>query len=116
MKKNFRVSLLCLYVLMHAVVFSFAQPGSFKNTWSKAPAHIPNNASIDAPLMGNGRVAMSVGYSPNSLRYYLSRNDFWRLRSQADNLTGPRIAAELTIQLSGFIENSFSAEQLLQNG
>ena len=119
MNKNFRVTCLCFFVLIVSAVFAIpatAQPVFFKNTWSRPPEHIPNNASIDAPLMGNGRVTMSVGYSANSLRYYLSRNDFWRLRSQADNLSGPRAASQLNINLIGFNDSSFSAEQLLQNG
>ena len=61
--------------------------GMFKNNWTKPPAHIPNDVSIDAPLMGNGDVTMNVGYKDNFLRYYVGKNDFWRLRSQADNLS-----------------------------
>ncbi|MEO8417074.1 MAG: hypothetical protein ABI472_25645, partial [Ginsengibacter sp.] len=30
----------------------------FKNIWANPPQHIPNNVSIDAPLMGNGDVTM----------------------------------------------------------
>lgn len=41
-----------------------AQP-AFENIWTKPPQHIPNNVSIDAPLMGNGDVTMSVGYLEN---------------------------------------------------
>ena len=52
-----------------------SQP-AFKNIWSNPPQHIPNNVSIDAPLMGNGDVTMSVGYQENYLRYYLSKMIF----------------------------------------
>ncbi|MBZ5855519.1 glycosyl hydrolase family 95 catalytic domain-containing protein [Flavihumibacter profundi] len=106
------------FLFVSAMVSSpaIAQPGSFKNTWTTPPAHIPDNASIDAPLMGNGRMTMSVGYNDHCLRYYLSRNDFWRLRSQADNLSGPRVAAWLNINIIGSKAEGFSAEQLLQNG
>ncbi|WP_109698887.1 glycosyl hydrolase family 95 catalytic domain-containing protein [Chitinophaga deserti] len=88
----------------------------FKNTWTKPPSHIPNNASIDAPLMGNGDVTMSVGCKGDRLRYYLSKNDFWRLRSKADGLSGPRVVGFVDIKVNGFNEGDFSAEQSLRNG
>lgn len=95
-----------------------AQPGvpACKNTWKKAPSHIPNNVSIDAPLMGNGDITMSVGSAGDGLRYYLSKNDFWRLRSQADNLSGPRVVGFLDIHIDSFDKADFTAEQLLRNG
>ena len=93
-----------------------ARPGAFKNIWNKPPLHIPNDVSIDAPLMGNGDVTMSLGYSGTRLRYYLSKNDFWRLRSQADGLSGPRVAAFVDINIGGFNDAAFSAEQLISNG
>src|SRR6478609_1765464 len=87
----------------------FAGIGSFKNSWSRPPIHIPNDVSIDAPLMGNGDVTMSLGYSGTRLRYYLSKNDFWRLRSQEDGLSGPRVAAFVDINIGGFNDAAFSA-------
>lgn len=90
--------------------------GSIKNIWTKAPAQIPNNKSIDAPLMGNGDITMSVGSAGDGLRYYLSKNDFWRLRSQADNLSGPRVVGFLDIHIDGFDKAGFSAEQTIRNG
>ena len=92
-----------------------AQP-AFENIWTKPPQHIPNDVSIDAPLMGNGDVTMSVGYQENHLRYYLSKNDFWRLRSKADGLSGPRVAGFLDIKIDGFNNAGFTATQLISNG
>src|SRR6478609_4610313 len=94
----------------------FAGIGSFKNSWSRPPIHIPNNVSIDAPLMGNGDVTISVGYKGNVLRYYLSKNDFWRMKSQSDNLSGPRVAGVVDIAVEGLNDAGFAAEQLIQNG
>jgi len=92
-----------------------AQP-AFKNIWTKPPQHIPNDVSIDAPLMGNGDVTMSVGYQENHLRYYLSKNDFWRLRSKADGLSGPRVMGFVDIKIDGFDSAGFTATQLISNG
>jgi len=92
-----------------------AQPQSMKNRWTKPPEHIPNNVSIDAPLMGNGDVLMSVGYTANQLRYYLCKNDFWRLKSQADS-SGLRFVGFIDVNFNVFHNESFSAEQNIQNG
>lgn len=59
---------------------------------------------------------MSVGYKENTLRYYLSKNDFWRLRSQADGLSGPRVAGFMDISIEGLDGAKFTASQLIQNG
>ncbi|MBK6284729.1 MAG: hypothetical protein IPF54_20720 [Draconibacterium sp.] len=92
------------------------QTVSLKNYWTGAPSHIPNNVSIDAPLMGNGDLTLSVGIRENGLRFYLSKNDFWRLVSQGDGLSGPRSVGFVDVSIAGFNDATFSAEQLLQNG
>ncbi len=61
--------LLSLCVRGQGEISAMSQPGSFKNIWSKPPEHIPNDVSIDAPLMGNGDITMSLGYNGNRLRY-----------------------------------------------
>ncbi|WP_316838506.1 glycosyl hydrolase family 95 catalytic domain-containing protein [Pedobacter gandavensis] len=94
----------------------FAQSPAYKNTWLKAPARTPSDVAIDAPLMGNGDLTMSMGYKGNRLSFYLAKNDFWRLRSKADGLSGPRLAGVLNLNIEGFEEADFRAEQLLSNG
>lgn len=103
-------------IFQSLVLSAIAQPGAYKNNWTRPPAHIPANTSIDAPLMGNGDVTMSVGYQGDCLQYYLSKNDFWRLRSQADGLSGPRVVGLLGIRIEGFKDAGFAAEQLISNG
>ncbi len=91
-------------------------PGGYNNYWSSAPQLIPSDVSTDAPLMGNGDITMSVGYKENNLRYYLSKNDFWRLRSQADGLSGPRVVGFVDINIDGMSNADLSAWQSLANG
>ena len=113
-----------LFLLLLCNIWIFAQTSKnasssqviFKNIWTKPPSHIPGNVSIDAPLMGNGDVTMSVGFKGDRLRYYLSKNDFWRLRSKADGLSGPRVVGFVDVTINGFNEDNFSAEQSLSNG
>ncbi|WP_214227823.1 hypothetical protein [Pedobacter sp. B4-66] len=120
MNKTINISL--FLILCHLNVWSQSkqllngESASFKNIWTKPPAHIPNDVSVDAPLMGNGDVTMSVGFKGDQLRYYLSKNDFWRLQSKADGLSGPRVVGFVDIKVNGFNEGDFSAEQSLRNG
>ncbi len=108
--------LLISIFLSLSLISGIAQPPAFKNIWTNPPAHIPNDVSVDAPLMGNGDITMCVGYVPNRLRFYLSKNDFWRLKSQADNLSGPRVVAFVDINLNGNNNIDFLAEQNLSDG
>lgn len=107
---------LSLVALLFFCLTGIAQPPAFKNNWTNSPSHIPNDVSVDAPLMGNGDITMCVGYVPDRLRFYLSKNDFWRLKSQADNLSGPRIVAFADINLNNFTNDTFLAEQNLCDG
>ena len=91
-------------------------PVPFKNYWTKAPQRTPSEFSVDAPLMGNGDLTMSVSFNDNRLRYYLSKNDFWRLRSQADGLSGPRVVGFVDLKIEGFDKADFTAVQLIKNG
>jgi len=112
MNKTINVSLF-LVVLCYLNVWSQneldlnGKSVSFNNIWTKPPVHIPNDVSIDAPLMGNGDLTMSVGFKGDQLRYYLSKNDFWRLRSKADGLSGPRVVGFVDIKVNGFNEKDF---------
>ena len=116
LKLIFFLLLCCIDTFAQSNNPEIARIGLLKNNWLKSPAHIPNDVSIDAPLMGNGDVTMSMGYKGNCLRYYLSKNDFWRLRSQADGLSGPRVIGFVDMKIEGFDDAGFIAEQLISNG
>lgn len=117
MKSNLMLRFYGIFVYLLSLFLPVkAQSPLYKNTWEKPPQHIPNDVSIDAPLMGNGDVTMSVGFKENVLRYYLSKNDFWRLRSQADGLSGPRVVSFVDIKIKDFNNTDFSAGQQLNNG
>jgi len=113
-----------IFLLLQYSIFAFTQNnkpgvseiGLFKNHWTNPPSHIPNDVSIDAPLMGNGDVTMSLGYKGDCLRYYLSKNDFWRLRSQGNGFSGPKVVGLVDIKIEGFDDAGFTAEQLISNG
>lgn len=88
----------------------------YKNYWSAPPVRIPSDYSVDAPLMGNGDMLACLGFDGQTLRYYLSKNDFWRLKSQADGLSGPRVSGYFNLIVNGFSVGDFSASQTLSDG
>ncbi len=110
--KNFLLiigMLLCAYE-------GFGQPIGYMNVWERAPLHIPNESSTDAPLQGNGDIGMCVGFERGILRYYLTKNDFWRLQSKAEHLSGPRVCGYVDIKIKNYENAGFKAEQSLING
>ena len=110
--KNFLLIIAALFWVYNG----YAQPSDFKNVWEHAPLHVPNEPSIDAPLMGNGDIGMCVGFERGTLRYYLTKNDFWRLQSKADHLSGPRVCGYVDVKMKSLADATFRAEQSLMNG
>ena len=108
--------ILWMIVALLTLFKGYAQPANYTNTWEKAPAFIPNESSTDAPLMGNGDIGMCLGFNQGLLRYYLTKNDFWRLQSKAEHLSGPRVAGFVDIKIIGFDKADFKASQSLFNG
>lgn len=71
--------------------------------------------------MGNGDLTMTLGYKANVLSYYISKNDFWRLVSpetlaRKDDVSGPRTAGSIDIQIDGLSNADFAADQRLADG
>ncbi|MCU7548800.1 hypothetical protein OCK74_06705 [Chitinophagaceae bacterium LB-8] len=113
----FIASLVCVFIAEgKGQPNAWKNVSKYKNTWNKPPSRIPNRFSVDAPLMGNGDMMVCTGFDGKILRYYISKNDFWRLKSQGDGLSGPRLAGCVDIAVKGFDSSSFSAQQLLSNG
>ncbi len=107
---------LLLLLACFSVVPLMAQQLNYSNVWDKPPQRIPKDFSVDAPLMGNGDLEMTLGYKTGVLTYYVSKSDFWRLRSQADNLSGPRLAGTVEINLKGLENADFKAKQSIRDG
>lgn len=117
------------FLLLLSPFGGFAQTGkiaapavsSYHNTWTKPLVSTPSDNKVDAPLMGNGDVTMTVGYKADVLSYYLSKNDFWQLISpktfsRKDDVSGPRTAGSVNVQIEGFNNARFTADQRLIDG
>ena len=55
-----------------------ANPGQHDLLFDRAPRNVPTPKTPDAPLAGNGDIGIVMGGAPDSLAFYLGKNDFWR--------------------------------------
>ncbi|MDD4592890.1 MAG: hypothetical protein PHG06_21085 [Parabacteroides sp.] len=53
------------------------------------PKRIPNQCSVDAPLLGNGFTGIALSGNLESQVFYVARNDFGRLKSALDESFPP---------------------------
>ncbi len=68
-------------LVLGCVVQLPAQPKGlayYKAVFTTPPANLPTAKTPDAPLAGNGDIGLTFGGTPDHLRLYLGKNDFWR--------------------------------------
>ena len=93
-------------------------PGSVKNheaVWTAPPGRTPADHSVDGPLMGNGDMGVCFGGPPEALRFYLSKNDFWRLKSEYGS-SGPRVFGFLDVTIDALKGAGYRIEQEIFSG
>lgn len=83
-------------------------------TWDAPPSHFPSRESTAAPLLGNGSLAVSFGGPAEALRFFINRNDFWRL---SDNNQGKqKLAALLDLKMPALAGASYRLDQSIWDG
>ena len=87
----------------------------YKNTTDKPPAfgHYLK-WSTDALLMGNGDMGLSVGGEAESLRFWINKNDFWRLQNQHLGAQ-PKLFGWIDIKASRMQGATYKIEQPIYN-
>lgn len=50
----------------------------YKSVFTSIPQEVPTIKTPDAPLAGNGDIGITMGGTPDSLCFYIGKNDFWR--------------------------------------
>lgn len=86
-----------------------------KAVWTSPPEKTPANHSVDGPLMGNGDMGVCIGGQPEALRFFLSKNDFWRLKSKARQ-SSPKVFGYLDITAEGLQGADYHIEQSVFDG
>ncbi len=86
-----------------------------KAIWTVPPTRTPADHSVDGPLMGNGDMGVCLGGPPEALRFFLSKNDFWKLKSEYGS-SGPRVFGSLDIVIGSMKGADYRVEQTIRNG
>lgn len=58
---------------------------SYVGEWNAAPRKVPTMTTPDGAICGNGDIGMVVGGSSDQLKFYFSKNDFWKAQAGYPN-------------------------------
>lgn len=83
-----------------------------KIVYEKPPERIPCPYATDAPLLGNGTMAVAISGAPGEQVFYVCRNDFWRLKSAIDE-SFPAVLGKIGLSLPEMAGSSYHLEQSL---
>ncbi|UKJ08316.1 glycosyl hydrolase family 95 catalytic domain-containing protein [Solitalea lacus] len=86
----------------------------YRNVFEMPPQKTPSNVAVDAPLLGNGSCAAALAGPPEQQTYYLSRNDFWRLKTGYDQAF-PAVLGKLQINIPALKQAHYRVEQDIYN-
>lgn len=78
------------------------------------PERIPSRYAVDAPLLGNGFTGVALSGPPEEQVFYVSRNDFWRLKSALDE-SYPVVLGKIELSIPQLKDASYLVEQDLYN-
>ncbi|HEY1165440.1 MAG TPA: trehalose hydrolase, partial [Chitinophaga sp.] len=72
------MKLALLFAVLLSVQPAIAQTGLSPFVLTAAPSNVPTAKVPDAPLAGNGDIGLTFAGSPDHLKLYFGKNDFWR--------------------------------------
>ena len=75
------------------------------------PQRVPCRTAVDGPLLGNGDLGACLGGPPECLRFWLAKNDFWKLTGQYND--GPRHLGSVALRIPQLQGASYRVEQRL---
>ena len=85
--------------------------GRYKAVFNAPPNKVPTSKTPDAPLAGNGDIGLTLGGKPESLTFYLGKNDFWRAYPVYPG-GGIALPGGLDVRLDALQGASYYAEQI----
>ena len=85
-----------------------------RTVFTHPPRRIPSKTQTDAPLLGNGNMAVALGGPPEAQRFWLCKNDFWRFKSHDGKgyVTG---VGYMDVSIPGLKGAKYHLEQNLYN-
>jgi alpha-L-fucosidase 2 len=82
------------------------------NEFNSPPRYAPCDVSTDAILLGNGDMAVAISGTANNIRFWLNKNDFWRLQNKHDGCK-PVVMGGIDLAMTALNEASYNIEQQL---
>lgn len=86
----------------------------YKSVFTQPPMPLPRCQQLDAPLMGNGDMAVAMSGDAENQQFWLSKNDLWELRNVWCR-SGPRPFGHLDVAIPQLKGATYHAEQDLSN-
>ena len=84
----------------------------YKTVFTARPEGTPSRGAVDGPLLGNGDLGAVISGPPEAQRYWISKNDFWRLKDDYRE-GGPRLFGGLDIHIPALAGGTYRIEQQL---
>jgi len=84
--------------------------GQYHTLMERPPGRVPSRDTVDGPLLGNGSLGAVLGGPPEAQKFYLSKNNFWRLKD-GHRQGGPRLFGGLDINLPAFTGATYRVAQ-----
>ncbi|SIN74342.1 glycosyl hydrolase family 95 catalytic domain-containing protein [Chitinophaga niabensis] len=90
-------------------------PGNYSFVYTSAPQNVPTAKVPDAPLAGNGDIGLTFGGTPDHMKLYFGKNDFWRAYPVYPG-GGIAFPGGLDIRIKALSNASYYAEQIPTKG
>lgn len=85
----------------------------YKAVFRGLPKGTPSKTVVDGPLLGNGDMGVCIAGIDNGQRFWLCKNDFWKLaRDYNSGPSGPRVFGGIDVKFPG-LGGGWSTEQNL---
>ena len=84
----------------------------YKTVFNAPPGGVPSRDSAGGPLLGNGDLGAVISGKPEAQRFWISKNNFWRLKD-GHRQGGPRLFGGLEINIPALAGGTYLVEQQL---
>ena len=84
----------------------------YEATFTQPPKHVPFFHAVEGPITGNGDIGLTVSGSPESQRYWISKNDFWKSGPDFKQC-GPSLIGGIDVRTAAMKGASYDVRQVL---
>lgn len=106
----FAVSTILMYGCTSISTESESFTPQYYGEWTEAPHKMPTTTAPDGAICGNGDIGMVIGGDAGELKFYLSKNDFWKAQPGYPD-GGIAHIGHLSIKANGMQGAAFNMKQ-----